>query len=68
MRRAFIEALETYGFDAEGKPTTDKVKGQARGLQGTLIIHALPSILSVKFAYVKQQMELLVKELVRRRS
>ncbi|MCJ1393129.1 hypothetical protein MMC18_006001 [Xylographa bjoerkii] len=68
MRRAVIEALETYGLDVEGKLAAGKVEGRAQGLKGTLIIHALPDVLSAKFVDVKLQMELLVKELVRRRS
>ncbi|MCJ1377848.1 hypothetical protein MMC17_000944 [Xylographa soralifera] len=66
MRRAIIEALETCGLDAEGKPAVGKVEGRAQGLKGTLIIHALPSVLSTKFVDVRLQMELLIKELIRR--
>ena len=67
MRRAIIEALNTCGLDAEGKPPAGKGEEPAQGLKGTLIIHALPSALSTKFVDVKLQMELLVRELVRRR-
>ena len=67
MRRAIIEALETCGLDAEGKPAAGNGAGRAQGLKGTLIIHALPSVLSTKFVDVKLQMELLMKELLRRR-
>ncbi|MCJ1293662.1 hypothetical protein MMC34_005217 [Xylographa carneopallida] len=68
LRRALTEALETYGLDADGRPAVGKGEEQAQGLKGTLAIHALPQNLSTKFVDVKLQMELLVKELIRRRS
>ncbi|MCJ1283133.1 hypothetical protein MMC26_002460 [Xylographa opegraphella] len=68
MRRAIIEALATCGLDAEGKPAAGDGERRAQGLKGTLIIHALPIILSTKFVDVKLQMELLIRDLIQRGS
>lgn len=66
MRTALVEALKSYGFDANGRLLGGGPDGPKPGLRGTMAIAALPCLATTKFPEVQTQAGLLVQALKRR--